>query len=90
VNVRKFPLELCVTGLGDSVIVPTPSPAVTVTCGDPALKLVSVPPELDFSCVVKVYGVGPPEDGAVAPGPPVVSPYVTVHVAALATLTPVT
>jgi hypothetical protein len=56
------------------VIVPVPSAAVTVSWGAPAAKFVRVPAELDFSCVGKVTGVKPPDDGAVAPGPLVVLP----------------
>jgi hypothetical protein len=90
VNVRSLPVELVITVLGDSLTVPDPSPAVTVTLGEPVPKVVRVPPEPDFSCVGNVNGVGPPEDGAVAPGPPDWSPYVTAHVPLIDRFTPVT
>jgi len=88
VKSSSFPVELVATGLGDSVIVPVPSAAVTITLGEPVPKVVNVPPELDSSCVVKV--VEPPDAGAVAPGPLAWLPYVTVHVPLIDRFTPVT
>src|SRR5258708_4711247 len=58
--------------LGAAAMVPVPS-LPTTTCGEPALRLVSVPPEGEDSWVVNVLVAA--EEGAVTPALNPLSPY---------------
>src|ERR1700683_178312 len=52
VNVSVFPVELVIAVVGDTVIVPVPSGAVTSSVGAVVPSVVSVPDKLDFSCTI--------------------------------------
>jgi hypothetical protein len=79
VNVIVFPVDALLTEPVGVVSVPDPSAESTLMLGE-APRLVSEPPEVDFSLPCHV--ADPALLGAFAPGPPpLVAPYVTVSVA---------
>jgi hypothetical protein len=78
VNVNVFPTDDALTALGDTVRVPEPSAATTLTLGALA-RPVSVPLGVEISCVANVAVAM--VAAATAPGPPeAFEPYVIVHV----------
>jgi hypothetical protein len=88
VNVSVLPPEPAPTVGVSTVTVPVPSDEVTSTCGETAIA-VTFPTPVDCSCVLK--SETPADDGALAPVPPaLVFPYVIVHVADAASVTPPT
>jgi hypothetical protein len=66
VKVSVLAVEPTFTEVGLTVMLPEPSRALTITVGE-LDRLVKLPPEVDFSEVVKT--ATPDELGAVAPGP---------------------
>jgi hypothetical protein len=91
VKVSVFPPEKATVAAGDTDSEPEPfGEFVTVTLADDA-RAFNVPPDVDFSLVLKVDGPEDPAPGASAPAPPPdLSPYVIFTLAPPASVRPET